>query len=167
VSNTLNELAKTITPGELTLAAAQSPFDALETGRILEPVVQPPQDDLASRADLIALDSPFFAESAKEESADADFKAAWDSMESANVRGWCEASLDMIVRLLQSLQYRMRVIATDQPPFEGELKVLVQASPQQYATLRLREGEDESCLWRLRCDDLELRTSIKRLMDDI
>lgn len=73
----------------------------------------------ASRADLIALDSPFLAESAKKESEDADFKAAWDSMESVNVRGWCEASLDMIVRLLQSLQYRMRVIATDQPPFEG------------------------------------------------
>jgi len=40
-------------------------------------------------------------------------------MDKANVRGWCEAPLDMIVRLLQSLQYRMRVIATDQPPFEG------------------------------------------------
>ena len=73
----------------------------------------------ASRADLIALDSPFLPEPAKEESADADFKAAWDSMENANIRGWCEASLDLIVRLLQSLEYRMRVIATDQPPFEG------------------------------------------------
>lgn len=108
-------------------------------------------------------------------------------MENTNVRGWCEASLDIIVRLLQSLQYRMRVIATDQPPFEGaggpcgsfflltkpvisigELKVLVQGpEPRQFATLRLREGEDESCLWRLRCDDLDLRTSIKRLMEDI
>ncbi|KAG6375445.1 hypothetical protein JVT61DRAFT_3003 [Boletus reticuloceps] len=58
-------------------------------------------------------------EPAKEVPTDADFMAAWDSMENANVRGWCEASLDMIVRLLQSLQYRMRVIATDQPPFEG------------------------------------------------
>lgn len=140
----------------------------------------------ASRVDLIALDSPFIAEPTKEESIDADFKAAWDSMENGNVRGWCEASLDMIVRLLQSLQYRMRVIATDQPPFEGpcgscrnirllisaisagELKVLVQGpGPGEYATMRLREGEDESCLWRLRCDDLELRSSIKRLIEDI
>ncbi|KAG8214010.1 armadillo-type protein [Butyriboletus roseoflavus] len=167
-SNPLDELSKTITPGELTLAAAQSPFYGLETGRIPEPVTQPPQDDLASRVDLIALDSPFIAEPAKEVSADTDFRAAWESMENANVRGWCEASLDMIVRLLQSLQYRMRVIATDQPPFEGELKVLVQGpEPQQHATLRLREGEDESCLWRLRCDDLELRTSIKRLMENM
>ncbi|KAI9569737.1 armadillo-type protein [Boletus coccyginus] len=170
--NPLNELAKTITPGELTLAAAQSPFDVPKS-RILAPATQPPQDDLASRGDLIALDSVFIAEPAKEESGDADFKIAWDSMDKANVRGWCEAPLDMIVRLLQSLQYRMRVIATDQPPFEGawgscELKVLVQGpEPGQYATLRLREGEDESCLWRLRCDNLELRASIKRMMEDI
>ncbi|KAF8444709.1 armadillo-type protein [Boletus edulis BED1] len=167
-SNSLNELAKTISPGELTLAAAQSSFDPLETSRILEPVARPPQDDLASRVELIALDSPFMTEPAKEVPIDADFMAAWDSMENANVRGWCEASLDMIVRLLQSLQFRMRVIATDQPPFEGELKVLVQGpESRQHATLRLREGEDESCLWRLRCDDPELRTSIKRLMEDI
>ncbi|KAF8557577.1 ARM repeat-containing protein [Imleria badia] len=171
-SNSLNELAKTITPGELTLAAAQSPFYALEvriTRMVPRPVAQTEIERQNTRTfDLIALDSPFIAEPAKEESTDADFKAAWESMENANVRGWCEASLDMIVRLLQSLQYRMRVIATDQPPFEGELKVLVQGpEPQQYATLRLREGEDESCLWRLRCDDLDLRTSIKRLMEDI
>lgn len=50
----------------------------------------------------------------------------------------------------------------------GELKVFVKGpEPQQYATLRLREGEDESCLWHLRCDDVELRTSIKRLIQDI
>ncbi|KAF8134583.1 armadillo-type protein [Boletus edulis] len=165
-SNSLNELAKTISPGELTLAAAQSSFDPLETSRILEPVARPPQDDLASRVELIALDSPFMTEPAKEVPIDADFMAAWDSMENANVRGWCEASLDMIVRLLQSLQFRMRVIATDQPPFEGGFLVQGPES-RQHATLRLREGEDESCLWRLRCDDPELRTSIKRLMEDI
>jgi AP-4 complex subunit epsilon-1 len=90
----------------------------------------------------------------------------------------------------------MRVIAVDQPPFEGmsslktgrtmlrsifvparltgELKVLVVASPnspleepKQGAAIRLRESEEESCLWRLRCDDLELRTTIKRLLEDI
>lgn len=139
-----------------------------------------------SRIDLIALDSPFIADPAKGVSVDSDFKAVWDSMKSASVRGWCEAPLDMIVRLLQSLQYRMRVIATDQFPFEGarrscgnllltqsavpagELKVLVQGpEAQQCAALRLREGDDDSCLWRLRCDDLELRTSIKRLIEDM
>lgn len=39
-SNSLNELSKTITPGELTLAAAQSPFYALEV-RIILVVPQP------------------------------------------------------------------------------------------------------------------------------
>ncbi|KAG9316700.1 armadillo-type protein [Chiua virens] len=182
-SNSLNELAKTITPGELTLAAAQEPFYAAESDAsgIPAPV---PEDDLASRVDLIALDSPFIAEPAKEVSVDADFKVAWDAMENSNVRGWCEASLDMIVRLLQSLQYRMKVIATDQPPFEGacisrgdlsdsdchvgELKIFVQGpAPQQYATLRLREVDEESCLWRLRCKDVDLRTAIKRMMEDL
>ncbi|KAG1716652.1 hypothetical protein ID866_530 [Astraeus odoratus] len=47
----------------------------------------------------------------------------------------------------------------------GELKVLLHGSPDsKLAALRLRDGDEESCLWRLRCDDLELRTIIKRLL---
>ncbi|KIJ67872.1 hypothetical protein HYDPIDRAFT_185857 [Hydnomerulius pinastri MD-312] len=168
-SQSMFELAKTVTPGELTLAAAQDPFEMIqEPSRTPEPMEQSSADDLAYRVDLITLDSPFIADPAKGSAADPDFEATWDSMEHSNVRGWCEASLDAIVRLLQSLQHRMRVIAVDQPPFEGELKVLVQASAaQKCAALRLREGDDESCLWRLRCDDLELRTVIKRLLEGI
>ncbi|KAF8842990.1 ARM repeat-containing protein [Paxillus ammoniavirescens] len=166
-SQSLSDLGRTLTPGELTLAAAQSPFGMIqETSRTTELVKRPSlEDELASRVDLIALDSPFIAEPTTD---DPDFEATWASMENSNVRGWCESSLDAIVRLLQSLQYGMRVIAIDQPPFEGELKVLIQGSMRQKcAALRLREGDDESCLWRLRCDDLEMRIAIKRLLEDI
>ena len=50
----------------------------------------------------------------------------------------------------------------------GELKVLVIRLPGgKYAALRLRDGDDDSCLWKLRCDDLELRITIKRLLEDV
>ncbi|KAF9227270.1 ARM repeat-containing protein [Gyrodon lividus] len=168
-SQSLIELSRTITPGELTLAVAQSPFDMIqEISRTSELVERISGDVLASGVDLIALESPFIAGPARDTLADPDFEAIWDCMETSNVRGWCEVSLDAIVRGLQSLQYRMRVIAIDQPPFEGELKVLIQGStPQECAALRLREGDDESCLWRLRCIELEMRMAIKRLLEDI
>ncbi len=35
------------------------------------------------------------------------------------------------------------------------------------AVLRLREGDDESCLWHLRCEDEALGASIKALLTDI
>ena len=34
------------------------------------------------------------------------------------------------------------------------------------ALLRLREGEEESCLWHLRCEDGNLRASIRTLLTD-
>lgn len=50
----------------------------------------------------------------------------------------------------------------------GELKVLVIRLPGgKYAALRLRDGDNDSCLWKLRCDDLELRITIKRLLEDV
>jgi len=143
----------------------------------------------ASRVDLISLDNTPNDVVMTIPTPDS-FEEIWDAMENSNSRGWCESSMDNIVRLLQSLQHSMRVIAVDQPPFEGmlylmceiklvlssisgELKVLVIASSDparklnQCAALRLRESEEESCLWRLRCDDVELRTTIKRLLDGI
>ncbi|KAG1815973.1 armadillo-type protein [Suillus subaureus] len=181
-----SELTRTITPGELTIAAAQSDYNQLDHVRNSN---TPPNEDLrlmtschnqASRIDLISLDAAF-------SEVPPDFEEVWDVMENSNLRGWCESSMDHVVRLLQSLQHSMRVIAVDQPPFEGMstlktglqvrtmlrsifLKVLVAASPvepKQGAALRLRESEEESCLWRLRCDDIELRTTIKKLLEDI
>ncbi|KAG1890377.1 armadillo-type protein [Suillus subluteus] len=207
-----SELARTITPGELTIAAAQGPLQDLPESDCnqLDHVRSsntPPNEDLvrllsnlnASRVDLISLDTAFSEVPVIFLTPEPDFEEVWDAMENSNFRGWCESSMDNVVRLLQSLQHSMRVIAVDQPPFEGrstlktslqdrimlrsifiparltgELKVLVAASPnsplmgsKQGAALRLRESEEESCLWRLRSDDMELRTTIKRLLEDL
>lgn len=167
-----SELARTITPGELTIAAAHGPLQDLlpELGHVRSSNT-PPNEDLASRVDLISLDTAFSEVPVTFPTPEPDFEEVWDAMENSNFRGWCESSMDNVVRLLQSLQHSMRVIAVDQPPFEGELKVLVANSSlvglKQGAALRLRESEEESCLWRLRCDDLELRTTIKRLLEGL
>ncbi|KAG1751650.1 armadillo-type protein [Suillus paluster] len=170
----LAELSRTITPGELTIVAAQGPIQDLSEPDHVQNPNAPPSEDLASRVDLISLDATFSEVPVTVLTPEPDFEEVWDAMETSNFRGWCESSMDNIVRLLQSLQHSMRVIAVDQPPFEGELKVLVVVpsdsslvEPTRYAALRLRESEEESCLWRLRCDDIELRTTIKRLLEDI
>ncbi|KAI6000552.1 armadillo-type protein [Pisolithus albus] len=139
-----------VTAGELTLAAAE---------RWLESSAH------TSRVSLIALDSPFIADHV-DTRPEPNFEERWNSMQNSNLRGWCEASTDTIVGVLQTLQLYMRVIAADQPPFEGEVKVLVHGTPaDEYAALRLRDGNEEGCLWRLRCDDLALRMTIKRLLE--
>ncbi|KAG2368350.1 armadillo-type protein [Suillus spraguei] len=167
-----SEVARTITPGELTIAVAQGPLQGLPELDHVRNSNAPPNEDLASRVDLISLDSAVSKVPMSFPTPEPDFEEIWDAMENSNLRGWCESPMDNVVRLLQSLQHSMRVIAVDQPPFEGELKVLVAVSPlagpkQGAAALRLRESEEESCLWRLRCYDLELRTTIKRLLEDI
>ncbi|KAH7888611.1 armadillo-type protein [Phlebopus sp. FC_14] len=175
-----DDLARTVTPGELTLAASLNPFENVQearagaeamsiAGKTPERGERGSLDDLASRTDLIVLDSPFVAESMRGAvPAPLDFEEIWNSMEKSNARGWCEAPLDSVVRLLRSLKHRIIVIAADQPPFDGDLKVLVQGPGAEiYAALRLRAGDDESCLWRLRCSDLELRIVIKRLLEGI
>lgn len=155
----------TVTPGELTLAAAERWLEAGQTTQVLEGSTAVALDDLTSRVDLIALDSPFIADHV-DTRPEPDFEERWNSMQNSNLRGWCEASTDTIVGVLQTLQLYMRVIAVDQPPFEGEVKVLVRGTPaDEYAALRLRDGNEEGCLWRLRCDDLALRMTIKRLLE--
>ncbi|KAH7926514.1 ARM repeat-containing protein [Leucogyrophana mollusca] len=162
----LDELTRTVTPGELTLAAAHGSLAGISEGSAMVGDSSETKD-LASRVDLITLDSPFLADPDAPPHAEPVFEDAWDAMERSNLRGWCEASMDSIVRLLQGLQHRLVVIAVDQPPFEGELKVLVQGDSDRSAALRLRESDEESCLWRLRCEDMELRTTIKRLLEGI
>lgn len=54
----------------------------------------------------------------------------------------------------------------------GDLKILITsatfsaADSKGLALLRLREGEEESCLWHLRCEDGNLRASIRTLLTD-
>jgi hypothetical protein len=55
----------------------------------------------------------------------------------------------------------------------GDLKILILPGvggpgfkvPER-AVLKLRESEEDSCLWQLRCDDPQLRSDIKRLLTD-
>ncbi|EGN99989.1 hypothetical protein SERLA73DRAFT_167845 [Serpula lacrymans var. lacrymans S7.3] len=185
VSSSFGPLARTMTPGELTLATSDNGLDRLtQTGDTRRPSpgtitrqsgsdvnmeISSALDDLASGVNLISLEAPFISELMV--STEPDFQGCWEGMGDHSGRGWCEASMDTIVRRLQQLQHRLKVIAIDQPPYEGDLKVLVQAASQvdsyRCAALRLRESDDESCLWRMRCEDDELRTSIKRLLDEI
>ena len=77
-------------------------------------------------ADLIALDSPFMSEPVAPSIAttlssvvEQDFETTWNSLESGAARGWCESSMDTVLRRLQGLQRRLRVTERDRPPFEG------------------------------------------------
>lgn len=79
-------------------------------------------------ADLIALDSPFMSEPAAPSITstlgsvvEPDFEKTWNVLESGAARGWCESSMDTVLRKLQGLQRRLRVTERDGPPFEGIL----------------------------------------------
>ena len=109
----------------------------------------------------------------------------WNSLESSNSKGWCDWSLDDVVRLLQKLQLRLRVISADQQPFKGsshalslpdltsrvagELKIVAvkrsHSGPLHPALLRIQESEDDGCLWRMRCLDGGLKLQVKRLLE--
>lgn len=107
------------------------------------------------------------------------FEKEWLELEGHNTRGWCSSSVEEAMRLIQGLGYQLRVTAVDQPPFTGEVKILVVPHPSSYkldsgerpghAALRLKaeESEDkgeESCLWRLRCKDARLRGKLQALL---
>lgn len=68
--------------------------------------------------DLIAFDSPFVTEPPD---ARADFERQWDTIEdSSGARGWCNGTVDVVVRQLQSLGgHRVEVVSMDVPPFLG------------------------------------------------
>ncbi|KAI0062104.1 ARM repeat-containing protein [Artomyces pyxidatus] len=133
-------------------------------------------DLLGSKLDLISLDSPFMSEppTALEEldELDHDFESSWNSLDKFSARGWCEMSMDAVVRRLQGLQFKIVVLSSDQLPFQGELKVLLSSGSAKkvgrgYAAIRLRESTDEDgCLWRLRSDDEEMLTGVRRLFGD-
>lgn len=120
--------------------------------------------------------------------AEHDFEATWSSLESSTSRGWCESSMDAVLRRLQGLQRRLKVTERDRPPFEGmrcyadtyrrailtvvpgDLKIVIcpdiaaPPSREGLAAVRLKESDDDSCLWWLRCEDEQLRNIIKATM---
>ncbi|KDR75335.1 hypothetical protein GALMADRAFT_140851 [Galerina marginata CBS 339.88] len=115
-----------------------------------------------SRVDLINLESPYPTDmSTPLESSDTlgdhqNFEDLWTSFQvPCDLRGWCNASIDTLLRRLQRLDnLHLRVISADLPPFIGELKILIDSNEgtnSELITLRLRESEEDSCLWRLRC----------------
>ena len=94
----------------------------------------------SATADLIALDSPFMSEPAIPSIAGTmsgssvveqdDFEGTWNKLELGAARGWCEASMDTVLRRLQGLQRRLRVTERDRLPFEGEINcLLIRATP--------------------------------------
>ncbi|CDO72932.1 hypothetical protein BN946_scf185002.g117 [Trametes cinnabarina] len=170
-------MAMTLTPGDLTIAAQTSDLRSISSGSPPAnlsplPVVQILDED-ASAPDLIALDSPFMSEPPSIAGTlstcitEHDFESTWNSLESSPSRGWCEASIDTVLRKLQGLHRRLKVTERDRPPFEGDLKIVVctqqtsNPSAEGLAALRLKESDDDSCLWWLRCEDEELRNIIK------
>ncbi|KAI0647300.1 ARM repeat-containing protein [Trametes meyenii] len=187
----------TVTAGDLTLAAQTSDLRSISSvcfGAYLSsswsltlsyqssprshlsplPIVQI-LDEEPSANDLIALDSPFISEPTPSIAStlsvtEHDFEATWNDLESFTSRGWCEASMDTVLRRLpQGLQRHLRVTERDRPPFEGDLKIVICPdndtatipSKQGSAVIRLKESDDDSCLWWLRCEDQELRNIIK------
>lgn len=72
----------------------------------------------------MVFDSPFIADPAESHDDvsehNFDFQATWNTLEQSNSRGWCELSVDNVVRRLQTLQLQLRVIAAEESPFQGE-----------------------------------------------
>lgn len=82
-----------------------------------------------ARVDLIAFDSPFVVDpprpaggGLRDTEGEFEFERAWDSIENPqhSQRGWCDASMDSVIRQLQGIdQHRLQVISVDMPPFIG------------------------------------------------
>jgi hypothetical protein len=77
--------------------------------------------------DLIAFDSPFVtdpdeATGSEDNTLDQEFQfeVTWNRLTRSSDRGWCELSPDNLVRRLQALKLKLRVVSADQNPFQGE-----------------------------------------------
>jgi AP-4 complex subunit epsilon-1 len=56
-----------------------------------------------------------------------DFANVWGAAAAFSARGWCDGTLDAVVRRLQGLGFPrgLAVLPADQPPFEGGSSVFV------------------------------------------
>ncbi|EAU91314.2 hypothetical protein CC1G_07349 [Coprinopsis cinerea okayama7 len=131
-----------------------------------------PQDP--PRSDLISLDSPFVSESdtqGDDLSVSEEFEGKWNGLgDDQGARGWCGTSVTAVLRRLQQLNgFRLKLLPGDIPPFFGELKVILEnggGETQQLVLVRMKESEDDSCLWRLKCADERLRKNVKKVLSD-
>ena len=122
-------LSYTYRRSQSTLQSTQSPTQKVSAGLSPLPIVQVLDEEpsMSAAADLISLDSPFMSEpvvpsitSTMSSVIEQDFETTWNALEAGAARGWCEASMDTVLRRLQGLQRRLRVTERDRAPFEGE-----------------------------------------------
>ncbi|KAI9508829.1 ARM repeat-containing protein [Russula earlei] len=183
-SDSHDDLARTVTAGDLAIAAGSPELRALSLPQYVRsppgsPVRNPTSISLLSpRADLISLDVPFIAEqpddvkvSEQDEQNRDDFANVWDTASTFSARGWCDETLEAVVRRLQGLGFPrgLAVLPADRPPFQGELKILVLGGPdgRGRAVLRLheeRDNDEDGCLWRMRSDDEGLLVAVKQVL---
>jgi len=177
-----DDLSRTVTAGDLAIAAGSPELRALSPPAQSPPVSPKPKPEstnlLSPRADLISLESPFIAEPKSGEvrvpeasDENQDFASVWDAATVFSARGWCDGTLDVVVRRLQGLGFPrgLSVLPADQPPFEGDLKVLVLGDLDGHgrAALRLHESPDndeDGCLWRMRSEDEAVLGAVKQVL---
>lgn len=128
--------------------------------------------DRQSRDDLITLDSPFSGDlisepappspfrapslassaasmvasdaGARADLDTADFGTAWAALPSFTARGWSERAVSAAVRRMRSLGYRVVVVASDRPPFEGACTHILFISDTDGADYALGHREHQS-----------------------
>ncbi|KAI0028372.1 armadillo-type protein [Vararia minispora EC-137] len=181
LSRRSDDLARTVSPGELALAAGSPELRAVALGPSLRPGSAPRQpsvDLLASRVDLIALDSPFLsdppglADTSAPALPDTDIRALWDALAAHSTRGWTEMRAEDALRKLRELPCALSVRQVGEAPFEGEVKVLLRDlpdAPGERALVRLRDDadvDDGGCLWRVRSDGEALVRAVRRGLAD-
>ncbi|KAI0255354.1 armadillo-type protein [Lactifluus subvellereus] len=179
-----DDLARTVTAGDLAIAAGSPELRALSLPQPpssrQSPASKPETVNLLSpRADLISLDPPFVVESkpgdastSEPSNQDHDFANVWDTVSAFSARGWCDGTPDAVVRSLQSLKLPrgLAVLPADQPPFQGELKILILGGVdgRGQAALRLHENTDndeDGCLWRMRSEDEGVLAAVKQILE--
>ncbi|KAH9057664.1 ARM repeat-containing protein [Lactarius vividus] len=183
------DLSRTVTAGDLAIAAGSPEIRALSLSQVtrsppFSPLPAPRLESvnlLSPRADLISLDSPFIQEPKPGEKSNApehggeqhhDFANAWDTLSAFSARGWCDGTFDTAVRRLQGLglQRGLAVLPADQPPFEGELKILILGDTdggRGRAVLRLHDSSDDDedgYLWRMRSEDEGVLMAVKQIL---
>ncbi len=122
-----------------------------------------------------------------------NFDVIWAECEASgnSTRGWLDAPLDSAVLRLQGIGMHIDVVPIDDAPFQGkclrsflcplqfllcilligELKVIIKAEPSEsedniakVAAVRLRDGEEGSCLWQMRSSDHALLLLAKQAL---
>jgi AP-4 complex subunit epsilon-1 len=119
-----------VTAGDLTLAAAAQKFESSSHTAGTRPAETSVShvyfdnfsevERFGQAADLIAFnDSPFISDPSAE--TPSDFESVWTSLdESSGARGWCDVSLEDVIKRLESMEDTLKVISVEELPFKGK-----------------------------------------------